>query len=311
MLRKFIWAGIVLGLIPLYMGAACGGYFGWPGLSTSGGDAKVTEELSVSGCPSTGPFSLECGLWTYYVNYNNIGQQKMKIVSTYRDGTAPPGVFTTDGLLEQHFSDHVGVVVAQANDRNGDGVICWIGCPFEAGDYTIPNAFCPAVGGTGSSSASNGFSAYCNKGLWETIVAQGFFEETKQSSPGSKFSNSLGNGSNFSPVTIGKVLASSTLLPNGNGLAVTINAVSLPTGASHTLVSPATVTAYGLLHGIAIDASQAGLKEAAGWLASQWAGQPDAAASVTVTVNGGATTISFTVASGNTASIALQNYAGS
>lgn len=311
MIRRFIWAGIVLGLIPLSMGAACGGYFGWPGVSTSGADAKVTQELSVSGCPSTGPFSLECGLWTYYVNYDNIGQQKMKIVSTYRDGTAPPGVFTTDGLLEQHFSDHVGVIVAQANDRNDDGVICFIGCSFEAGDYTVANAFCPAVGGTGSTSSSNGFQAYCDKGLWEIILASGFSEETKQSAPGSKYSNSLGNGSNFSPVTLGKVLASSILLPNGNGLAITINAVSLPSGASHALASPATVTAYGLLHGISIDASQPGLKEAAGWLASQWTGQPDGSATVNLTVNGGAATLSFTVASGTTASIALQNYAGS
>ena len=310
MLRKLIWVGIVLGLIPLFMGAACGGYFGWAGLSTYGDDAKVTQELSVSGCPSTGPFSLECGLWTYYVNYDDIGQQAMQTVSTYRDGTAPPGVFSTDGLLEQHFSDHIGVLVAQALDTNRDGVICWIGCPFEAGDYTIPNAFCPAVGGTGSASEQNGFVAYCDKGLWETIVAQGFVEETRKR-PVKKFSNPHQNESGFSPVTMGTVLASSTLLPNGNGLAVTIHAISLPSGASHTLTSPATVSAYGLLHGIAIDASQAGLKEAAGWLATQWAGQPDGSASVTVTVNGGAATLSFTLVSGNTASIALQNYAGS
>src|SRR6516165_756742 len=75
MTRKFIWVGIVLGLIPLYMGSACGGYIGWPGHSTSGGDAKITEEVSVSGAP------LETGLWTFYVNYNNIGQQNMKTVS--------------------------------------------------------------------------------------------------------------------------------------------------------------------------------------------------------------------------------------
>ncbi len=306
-MRRLIWTGIILGLIPLYMGAACGGYFGWAGLSTSGADAKVTEELSVSG--SANP--LENGLWTYYVNYNNIGKQSMKSISTYRDGTAPAGVFTTDGLLEQHFSDHVGVEVAGANDRNGDGVICWIGCPFEAGDYTIPNAFCPAVGGTGSPSSSNGFAAYCDKGLWETIVAEGFFEETKSSSPGSKYSNSLGNGSNFSPVTLGKIMASSTLLPNGNGLAITINGISLPSGASHTLASPVTVNAYGLLHGIAVDASQPGLKEAANWLATQWLNLPDGGQSVTVTVNGGAAAITFTVASGTNAAIVLNRYAGS
>jgi len=128
MTRKFIWAGIILGLIPLYMGAACGGYIGWPGLSTSGADAKLTEELSISD-----PGQLDDGLWTYYVQYNNIGQQSMKMVSTFRDGTAPFGVFTSDGNFQQHFSDHVGVLVASANDKNGDGVICWIGCPFEAG----------------------------------------------------------------------------------------------------------------------------------------------------------------------------------
>jgi hypothetical protein len=287
------------------MGVACGGYSGWPGLSTSGADAKVTVELSVSGTP------LQSGLFTYYVNYNNIGAQNMKTVSTYRDGTAPFGVFTTDGLLEQHFSDHVGVGVATAYDKNGDGVICWIGCPFEAGDYTIPDAFCPDEGGTGTPGASSGFSAYCDKGDWITIVASLFFEETKRSSPGSKYSNSLGNGSNFSPITLGKIMASSALLPDGNGLAITINGVSLPSGASHTLASPATVHAYGLLHGIAIDASQPGLKEAAGWLASQWAGQRDGGQSITVTVNGGAAAITFTVASGTHAATVLNKYAGS
>lgn len=306
-MRKLIWTGIILGLIPLYMGAACGGYVGWPGLTTAGADAKVTQELSVS---STGPLgSLESGLWLFYVNYNNVGQQKMKTVSTFVDHTAPFGVFTSDGLLEQHFSDHVGVLAASAIDKNGDGVICWIGCPFEAGDYTIPNAFCPAVGGTGTPSTSNGFAAYCTKGVWETIVASTFSEETKQSSPGSKYSNSLGDGSNFSPITLGKIMASSTLLPDGNGLAITVNSISLPNGASYTLTTPAGVTSYGLLHGLAVNADQPGLVEAASWLASQWAGQPDGAADVSLTVNGGAATIAFKVASGNNASIVLQNFA--
>jgi hypothetical protein len=290
------------------MGSACGGYVGWPGLSTQGADSKVTMELSVFNPANP----LEDGLFAFYVNYNGLsGFPGMKAVSTYRDGTAPFGVFTTDVLLEQHFSDHVGVNIAQANDRNGDGVICWIGCPFEAGDYTIPNAFCPAVGGTGTPSASNGFSAYCNKGNWELIVAGTFFEETKQSSPGSKFSNSLGNGSNFSPITVGKILASSTLLRNGNGFTVTVNAISLRGGASHTLTTPISANVYGYGHGIAIDATQPGLKEAAGWLASQWTGQPDGAASVTLTFNGGAAQGSITVASGHDASIVLQQYAGS
>src|SRR5260370_41908273 len=118
MTRKLIWTVIVLGLIPRYMGEACGGYVGWPGLSTAGTDAKVTEELSVS---STN--ALESGLWTYYVQYNNIGQQNMKTVTTYRDGTAPFGLFTSDGNLQQHFDDHVGGLVAAAHDRNGDGTI--------------------------------------------------------------------------------------------------------------------------------------------------------------------------------------------
>ena len=81
-LRKFIWIGIVLGLAPLCMGAACGGYEGWPGLTTNGGDSKVTFELSVS---STNP--LESGLYTSYVNYNDLTFPGMKTVTTYRDGT--------------------------------------------------------------------------------------------------------------------------------------------------------------------------------------------------------------------------------
>ena len=304
MTRKFIWAGIILGLIPLYMGAACGGYIGWPGLSTSGADAKLTEEFSVS---STNP--LESGLFTYYVLYNNIGQQNMKTVSTFRDGTAPFGVFTTDGNLQQHFSDHVGVLIASANDRNGDGVICWIGCGTGAGDYTIPNAFCPAVGGTGSTSASNGFQAYCDKGLWETIVASGQAEETKKSSPGSKYSNSLGNGSNFSPTVLGQILATSQLNSSTGALTVTVNGLSLPSGASHALTTPISFNLFGYYHGIAINANQAGLVEAANWLASQWAGQPDGNMNVTVSLNGGAASTYLTIASGNSASIVLQNFA--
>lgn len=301
MLRKLIWIGIVLGLIPLYMGSACGGYIGWPGLSTSGVDAKVTEEVSIGD-----PGQLDNGLFTYYVNYNNVGQQSMKSITTYRDGTAPFGAFTSDGLLEQHFNDHVGVEIAAANDRNGDGVICWIGCPFEAGDYTISDAFCPAVGGTGSPASSNGFQAYCDKGSWLTIVANAFFEETKQSVPGSKFSNA--KGTNFSPVAIGQVLASSTLNKDGT-LTATVNQLALPSGASHTLTTPVSFNLYGLYHGIAIDATQPGAKEAAGWLASQFAGQPSGAANVTVTFNGGAASVTFTIAGGNAASIALQDFA--
>jgi hypothetical protein len=284
------------------MGSACGGYIGWPGLSTSGTDAKITQEVSVSGLP------LESGLWTFYVSYNNIGQQNMKSVSNYRDGTAPFGVFTSDGNLQQHFSDHVGVAVATANDRNGDGTICWIGCGF-GNDYTIPDGFCPAVGGTGSTSSSNGFQAYCNKGLWEVLIATSFTEETKASSPGSKYSNALGGGTNFSPVTIGQILASSQLNPQTNVLTVTINGASLPGGASHTLSTPIRVNAYGYGHGIAIDANQAGFVELANWLAGQWLGQADGKTNVTLTFNNGAAQDYLQVASGNTAAIALQNYA--
>jgi len=49
--------------------------------------------------------------------------------------------------------------------------------------------------------------------------------------------------------------------------------------------------------------------EAANWLAGQWAGQPDGNMNVTVTMNGGAASTYITLASGNSASIALQNFA--
>lgn len=306
MMRKFIWAGIVLGLAPLCMGVACGGYSGWPTLTTNGGDSKVTLELSIS---SGNP--LESGLFTYYVNYNDLAFPGMKTVTTYRDGTAPFGVFTSDGNLEQHFNGHVGTLIAQANDRNADGVICWTGCPFEppgSGDYAIPDAFCPPFG-TGSSGSSSGFQAYCNKGFWETIVATNFFEETKQATTGSKYSNSKGNGTNFSPITIGQILASSRPLNDG-GIAVTVNGVTLPSGASYTLTQPATINLYGLYHGIAIDAQQPALKLAASWLAAQWAGQPDGAANVTINLNNNAASITFLAASGGNAARALQFYAG-
>lgn len=308
MIRKFIWAGIVLGLVPLCMGSACGGYAGWPGLDTSGVDAKVTTEVSVFGVTA-----LQSGLWTFYVNYNNnSGAQSMKAASTYRDGTAPFGVFTSDGLLEEHFHDHVGVITSNINDRNKDGIICWIGCPFEAGDYTIPDGFCPDVGGTGSTASSKGFQAYCDKGDWVVLVANLFFEETKASLSGSKFSNTKGGPGGFNPISVAQILASSQLIPNSNGgLVVTINALSLPSGASHTLTTPITANVYGFGHALAIDATQAGLKEAAGWLASQFAGQADSGVSVSLTFNGGAATGSVTIAGGNSASIPLQHYAGS
>ncbi len=297
-MRKLIWLGILLGLVPLYMGSACGGYFGWPGLTTSGGDAKITEEVSIGD-----PGFLDNGLWTYYANYNNVGGQHMKSVSTYRDGTAPFAVFTSDGNLQQHYNDHVGVVTSVAYDANGDGVI-------DFSDYDPLAAFCPAVGGTGGTNSSSGFKAYCNKGLWEALVAGDFTEETKQSTPGSKYSNSLGSGSNFSPVVLGQVLASSKLIPgNSGGIIVTVNGATLPNGASHTLSTPISINAYGYGHGIAIDATQAGMKELASWLAQQWAGQPDRAMLVTLSLNGGAAQGTLKLASGNSASIALNSYA--
>jgi hypothetical protein len=303
-MRKLIWTGIILGLIPLYMGAACGGYVGWPGLTTSGGDAKLTEELSVS---STNP--LESGLFTYYASYNNVGQQNMKTITTYRDGTAPFGLFTSDGNLMQHFNDHVGVLIASASDRDGDGVIGWQGSGIS-NDYTIANAFCPALGGTGSTASSNGFQAYCNKGLWETIVGTtAGQEETKQTVPGSKYSNALGGGTNFSPVVLGQILASSQLNPKTGALTVTVNSLSLPGGASHALTTPISFQLFGYWHGIAVNANQAGLIEAANWLAGQWAGQPDGKMNVTLSMNGGAASDYITIAGGNSASIVLQNFA--
>jgi len=282
------------------MNSACGGYLGWPGKSTNG-DAKIAEEVSVS---SSNP--LESGLWTFYVNYNDISGPGMKTVTTYRDGTAPFGQFTSDGLLQQHFNDHVGVLAASANDRDGDGGICWAGCPFGS-DYTIPDGFCPAEFGTGDADSSDGFSAYCNKGNWAVLVATNAFEETKSNVPGSKYSNAQGGGTNFSPITIGQILATSAAIPGG--VAVTLNGLSLANGASHTLTSPATVSAFGLGNALAVDASQAGLKEAAAWLASQFAGQPDGTSSVTLSLNGGAASGSVSIASGNSAALALQAYA--
>ena len=301
-MRKLIWLGIVLGLVPLYMGAACGGYLGWFSQDTSGVDAKINQELSVS---SFNP--LETGLFTYYVNYNDDTGPGMVTASTYIDHTAPFATFTTDGLGTQHFNTHVGTAVAIAYDKNKDGSICWIGCPFESGDYAILDGFCPAIGGTGSSSASNGFSAYCNKGLWETLIATTSFTETKQKASGTKFSNA--KFGNFSPYNIAQVLATSAPNANGSGVTTTVSGISLPSGASHTLTTPISANVLGFASGIAINADQAGLIEAANWLSQQWAGQPDGSTNVKLSFNGGAATMSFAVASGNSASIVLANFA--
>ena len=301
-MRKLIWIGILLGLVPLYMGSACGGHQGWSGQDTSGVDAKINEEVSVSGLP------LESGTWTYYANYNDDTAPGMVTISSYVDHTAPFGVFTTDGLGTQHFNTHVGTGVAIANDRNKDGSICWQGCPLDtgSGDYTIPNGFCPAVGGTGSSSSSNGFAAYCNKGLWEVLIGVSAFTETKQKASGTSFENA--KYGNYTPFQAAQVLATSTPNPNA-GVTTTVSAISLPSGASHTLTTPITATVLGFGSAIAINANQAGLVEAANWLAGQWAGQPDGATNVTLSFNGGAASMSFTAASGNTASLVLSNFA--
>jgi hypothetical protein len=299
-MRKLIWTGIILGLIPLYMGAACGGYLGWFGQDTAGGDAKVNEELSVS---STNP--LENGLFTYYVNYNDDTGAGMQTISTYIDHTAPFSTFTTDGLGTQHFDTHVGSVVAVGYDKDGDGAIGWDGSGIS-NDFTILNAFCPAVGGTGSSSSSNGFSAYCKKGLWETIVGTTSYTETKGKASGTKYSNA--KYGNYSPFNIAQVLATST--PNNSGgVTTSVNAISLPNGASHLLSAPVTANLLGFGSAIALNANQAGMVDAASWLAGQWAGQPDGYANVTLSVNNGAASMTFRVASGNSASIVMANYA--
>jgi hypothetical protein len=299
-MRKLIWTGIILGLIPLYMGAACGGYQGWFGQDTSGVDAKVNEEVSVS---STNP--LENGLFTYYVNYNDDTAPGMTSISTYVDHTAPFSTFTTDGLGTQHFNAHVGTGIAIGYDKDGDGAIGWDGSGIS-NDFTLLNAFCPAVGGTGSSSSSNGFSAYCKKGQWETIVGTSSFTETKQKASGTKYSNA--KYGNYSPFNIARVLATSA--PNNSGgVTTSVSAVSLPNGQSHTLTTPINANVLGFGSAIAINADQAGLIEMANWLAGQWAGQPDGATNVTFSVNGGAANLTFSVASGNTASIVMSNYA--
>jgi hypothetical protein len=299
-MRKLIWTGIILGLIPLYMGAACGGYLGWFGQDTAGGDAKVNEELSVS---STNP--LENGLFTYYVNYNDDTGAGMQTISTYIDHTAPFSTFTTDGLGTQHFDSHVGSVVAVGYDKDGDGAIGWDGSGLS-NDFTILNAFCPAVFGTGTSSSSNGFAAYCKKGLWETIVGTSSFTETKGKPSGTKYSNA--KYGNYSPFNIAQVLATSA--PNSTGgVTTSVSALSLPNGASHILTSPVSANVLGFGSAIALNANQAGLVEAANWLAQQWAGQPDGYTNVKLSLNGGAASMTFQVASGNSASLVMANFA--
>lgn len=297
-MRKIIWVGILSPLAVLcFMNSACGGYSGWPGKSTSGTDAKITQEVSVQ---SADP--LESGLWTYYASYDKTGtKNQIKSCSTYRDGTAPFGVFTSDGNLQQHFNDHVGVLVASAYDTNNNGTILF------GEDYAIQDGFCPANFGTGDPDASDGFSAYCDKGHWEVLVASSFTEETKQTQPGSKFSN-VNPPTDFGPIQVGAVLASSAPTPDGAGAAITVSSLSV-NGASHSLSSPVTISAFGMGRAIAVDATQPGFKEAASWLADQFQSMPNGATSVTVGVNGGAASLNFSVATGPIAAQALRAFA--
>lgn len=296
-MRKLIWVGILTPLAVLtFMNSACGGYSGWPGKGTDGGDAKIVQEVSVQ---SADP--LESGLWTYYANYDKTGTKNIiKSCSTYRDGTAPFGVFTSDGNLQQHFNDHVGVNVASAYDTNGDGTILF------GSDYAINDGFCPANFGTGDPDTSDGFSAQCGKGHWEVLVASDFFEESKQTQPGSRYSN-VNPPTDFSPVVLGRVLASGAPTPDGAGVALSISGVTA-NGLVQNLSAPVTVSAYGVGHALAVDANQAGMKEAAAWLADQLASMPNGPASVGVVFSGG-TTVNFKVAGGPIAAAALRSYA--
>jgi hypothetical protein len=283
------------------MNSACGGYAGWPGKSTEGSDAKLAgTEVSVSG--GTGAFALENGLWTFYVNYDNTKGPGMKECSTYRDATAPFGVFTSDGNGQQFFNDHVGVKVTGAYDTSGNGVINF----FE--DYAIVDAFCPVFAGFNADpDKSDGFAGYCDKGLWEVIVSTNFTSESKQTAPGSKFSNSHGGGSDFSPISLAPVLAGGVARPDG-GIGLTVAGVSA-NGQDYTLASPVSANVYGV-GGLAIDISQPGMKEAAGWLANQFASMPQGNTAVTLNFSSGAS-LTVHVAGGPLAAIPLRTYAGS
>ncbi len=317
MKRKFMWSGIILlNLIflvncgPAPLGVA-GGYVGWPDDDTVGTDAKLTSEMYFySHNPALN------GLWINYANYNNdnLGQHMVSL-STYVDHSAPLGEFTTDGARSQHFYQHVGQLITVATDTNKDGIICWVGCDLEAGspgggDFTLADALCPQVGGTANSSGNPGFVAYCDRGLWLTLGEAVAVEETKKSpSPhGLKYwvGSLFGNG--LSMTTLGRIMASSTVL-GGGGFAVKINAVSLPSGAAHTLATPVTVNVFGGGASLFIDADQPSMKELASWLASQWQGKPDGSVKLTATFNGGAVTASTAFASGNSVATALNKYA--
>jgi hypothetical protein len=312
MKSRLVWIGILTTLLALCNGCApaplgvTGGYMGWRNEGTNGQDAKLTAELNIQ---SADP--LLNGLWVNYVNYDNTGNgQNVKGLSTYVDHSAPAGLFTTDGARRQHFTDHVGVLVAQATDANHDGIICWIGCRVESGspgggDYTLESAFCPVAGGTGSPNGT-GFKAYCDRGHWPWLMGAVQAEETK---------SGVGKGLPYGtpqffivlgPAQLAQVISTSTALPDNTGIVPTVTAVSLANGSAHTLSTPITFNAY--LGGVSINGDQPGLKELASWLSGEWMNQPDGEADITFTLNG-AVNGTISIASGHSAAVALQNYA--
>ncbi len=316
--RKLIWAAMAMTLAGICVWCAClpapmgvaGGYLGWWNEGTGGHDAKITSELNIQ---SSNP--LLNGLWMNYVNYNNTNNgQKVKSLSTYVEHSAPAGVFTVDGARRQHFSQHVGTLVASAVDKNGDGIICWIGCHLEqgspgGGDYALQSAFCPSVGGTAGTGSSGGFTADCSRAVWVWLNAANFAEETKTSASSGLLFSTSAYQIVFNPITLGRIVASSTVLPNNVGFAPNINVISLPNGDSHTLASPITISVYSGGSAISVNADQPGLKELASWLASEWINQADGESPITATFNGGVADESISVASGHTVAVALQTYA--
>jgi hypothetical protein len=315
MKSKLVWIGGLAGLLALCFGCTPaplgvgGAYVGWRNESTNSQDAKLTDELSVQ---SSDP--LVNGLWVNYVNYDNSNNgQNVKSVSTYVDHSAPFGLFTTDGARQQHFTDHVGVLVSQATDGNHDGIICWIGCFLEAGspgggDYTVQSAICPAFGGTASSTNASAFKAYCDRATWPGLFVSGefFAEETK---------SGIGKGLPFAqqqflivlgPAQVAQLISTSTILENSQGIAPTVTQVSLSNGNAHVLSTPIALNVY--LSGISINADQPGLKELASWLADQWISQPDGDSDVALILNG-AVTSKLKFASGHAVAVALQIFA--
>ncbi len=267
-MKRLITFSAVMLLLFGSMGCVIGGYVGYPGKTTEGVFAKLTYEMSVS---SANP--LESGLWLYYVQYDNTKGQNVKEIRSYRDGTAPFGSFTTDGMLMQHFNDFVGTKVSAAVDTNGDGVI-W----FD--DFSSLDMFCPPYG-NGDPDLNDGFAAFCKKGNWLFSAATLYEEESKQSARGSKFGQHIGI---IDPVFIQNVIASSEVADEAFIINITDMTVA---GATQSLASPIMFTAYGF-KALAIDLDQPGVTEACAWLADMLAGQPDGEVKVGVTFNGAA-----------------------